>query len=133
MPSNQNEVAGPGTVVGANVKLVGTIQDKNNISIHGSVEGEVNSEKAIDIAVGAKIKGPVTGQIVKVAGNIQGSVTAKERLEILPTGKIVGSVSTKDLIINSGAIFVGKSSMPSSGLDEEVKSIEKQDKEPESE
>jgi len=38
-------VSGPGTVVGANVKLTGTISDVNDITVHGTVEGEVVSDK----------------------------------------------------------------------------------------
>jgi cytoskeletal protein CcmA (bactofilin family) len=30
----------------------------------------------------------------------------------MPTGKVFGSITTKDLSIRSGAIFVGKSNMP---------------------
>ena len=37
---------------------------------------------------------------------------ASGKLEILPTGKIFGSITTKDLNIRSGAVFVGKSNMP---------------------
>lgn len=114
--AGQNEVSGPGTIVGANVKLIGTIQDKNNILIHGSIDGEVTSEKSVDIAEGAKIKGPINGLTVKIAGLVHGSVTAKEKLEILSSGKVIGSINAKDLVINSGATFVGKCAMPSEGI-----------------
>jgi cytoskeletal protein CcmA (bactofilin family) len=119
--AGQNETDGIGTVVGANVKLIGTIQDKNNILVHGSIDGEVTSDKSIDVAEGAKIKGPINGQSIKIAGFVQGSVTAKEKLEILSTGKVIGSVNTKDLVINSGATFVGKCAMPSDGVQIEDK------------
>ena len=112
LSNSPQEESGPGTIVGANVRLVGTLQDKNNINIHGVIEGEVISEREIDVAKGAKVKGPMTGLIIRVAGEIKGDVQAKEKLEILPTGKIVGSINSKDLVINSGAIFVGKCTMP---------------------
>lgn len=104
--------SGPGTIVGANVKLVGTLQDASDIIIHGRIEGEVISSQAISITETAYIKGPVSGEIVTVAGKIRGSITATGKLEILPTGKVFGSITSKDLSIKSGAIFVGKCTMP---------------------
>lgn len=101
--------SGPGTVVGANVKLTGTIKDVSDITVHGHVDGEVISDKNVTITETASVKGPVTAEVVNVSGKINGSVTATQRLEINPTGKIYGSINTKDLIIKSGAVFVGKS------------------------
>lgn len=103
--------SGPGTVIGANVKLLGAINDVNDITVHGKVEGEVNSEKTVTIGETAEIKGPVSGAIVTVAGLIRGSIEAIDRLEILPTGKVYGNIATGDLIIRSGAKFVGKSAV----------------------
>lgn len=104
--------AGSGTVVGANVKLIGTLSDANDIVIHGRIEGEVISNQAINISETAFIKGPISGEIVTIAGKVRGSITATGKLEILPTGKVFGSITSKDISIRSGAIFVGKCTMP---------------------
>lgn len=103
--------SGPGTIIGANVKLVGTLKDANDIVVHGTVEGEVISEKAVTIGETARIKGPVSAATVSVAGLLRGSIEASVRIEILPTGKVNGNIATKDLIIRSGAQFIGKSEM----------------------
>ena len=107
--------AGPGTVVGANVKLTGTISDVNDIVVHGTVEGEVISDKTVTITETASVKGPVTAQMVSVSGRINGGVTAHQKLELLPTANVSGSISTKELIIKSGAAFNGKSTMQADG------------------
>lgn len=107
----QDGVAGPGTVVGANVKLTGTISDVNDITVHGTVEGEIISDKTVVIAETASVKGPVTAQVVSVSGRVNGSITAHQKLELLPTGQIQGSITTKDLNIKSGASFNGKCTM----------------------
>ncbi len=104
--------SGPGTVVGANVKLVGTLQDASDIIIHGRIEGEVISSQAISITETAYVKGPISGDVVSIAGKVRGSITATGRMEIMPTGKVFGSITSKDLSIKSGAIFVGKCTMP---------------------
>ena len=46
MMGDKKPLSGPGTIVGANVKLVGTLADANEIVIHGRIEGEVVSDKS---------------------------------------------------------------------------------------
>lgn len=113
MDPKNKVLPGPGTVIGANVKLVGALRDVNDITVHGAVDGEVHSEKTVTIGETAAVKGPVTGATVTVSGIVRGSIDADNRLEIMPTGKVHGNIATKDLIIRSGAIFVGKSTMMS--------------------
>lgn len=102
---------GQGTVIGSNVTLVGALRDSNDITIHGKIEGEVNSEKTVTIGETAQIKGPVNGTVISVAGTVDGSIDASSRLEILATGKIYGNITVADLVIHSGAQFVGKCDM----------------------
>ena len=113
------ETNGPGTTVGVNVSLSGTLKDQNDISVFGMVEGEVISEKSVTIGQTAQVKGPVKGELVTIAGVVRGSITAGEKLELLETGKVFGSINTKNLVIHSGAILVGKTEMPT-GEDSEV-------------
>lgn len=109
---DEKVISGPGTVIGSNVKLVGALRDVNDIAVHGTIEGEVGSEKNVMIGETAQVKGPVAGTTVSIAGVVRGTVEATTRLEVLATGKIYGDIVTKDLIIRSGALFVGKCSMP---------------------
>lgn len=107
------ETDGPGTTVGVNVALSGTLKDQNDISIYGLIDGEVISEKMVTVGKTAQVKGPVRGQVVTIAGIVRGSIDASERLELLDSAKVFGSISTKDLVVHSGAILIGKSTMPS--------------------
>ncbi len=100
-----------GTVVGANVRLQGTLKDSSDVTVHGVVEGEVISQKVVRITETATIKGPVTAETVIVAGVIKGSIEAKNKLEILATGVVNGAIATGALIIHEGAVFNGKSLM----------------------
>lgn len=113
-----SETEGPGTTVGVNVALSGTLKDQNDISIFGLIDGEVISEKTVNIGKTAQVKGPVKGQMVIIAGVVRGSVDASERLELLDSGKVFGSISTKDLVVHSGATLIGKSTMPTDSGEE---------------
>lgn len=109
--------SGPGTVVGVNVALSGTLKDQNDIVIYGMVEGQVISERSVNVGETAQVKGPIHGQLITVSGTARGSIDASERLEITETGKVFGDIATKDLVIHSGATLVGKVSM---GVDDEA-------------
>jgi cytoskeletal protein CcmA (bactofilin family) len=115
---------GPGTVVGSNVVLTGILRDTSDITIHGKVEGELSTERSLTIGETAEIKGPISGQIITIAGYVKGSIEAGQKLEILPTGKVYGSISTRELVIRSGAIFIGKSTMPTEGEPSEAANYE---------
>lgn len=112
MSNRDRPITGPGTIIGSSVTLTGVLKDIGDISIHGSVEGEVTSERTIIIGETAEIKGPVSGQVVTVAGTVRGSIDAGQKLEILTSGKVYGSISCRELTIRAGAVFVGKSAMP---------------------
>lgn len=107
---------GPGTVVGVNVALSGTLKDQNDISVFGMVDGEVVSEKTVTVGQTAQVKGPVRGKVITIAGVVRGSIDASEKLEVLETGKIFGSITTRDFVVRSGAQISGKITM---GLDDE--------------
>lgn len=99
------------TVVGSGVHLSGTLKDQSDIIVHGSVEGEVQSEQNVIVGDSAKVKGPITAQVVSISGEVNGTITAKDKLEIHPTGRVEGDIHTKDLIIHSGAYFAGQCEM----------------------
>lgn len=118
-----SSVEGPGTIVGANVKLSGTLKDINDITIHGKIEGEVISDKSVTIEQNASVKGPIHASTVVIAGKVDGEVLAEKKLEILETGNVKGSIATNDLIIKSGAVFNGKCNMH--GEEDKVKTTTK--------
>lgn len=104
-------IDGPGTVVGANVKLSGVLKDSNEIVIHGHIEGEVNSDKQVVIEQSASVKGPITAKEVIVSGKVDGHIKASSKLTINETGEVKGSIYTNELTIKPGAVFNGKSQM----------------------
>jgi len=101
-----------GTIVGSSVHLTGAIKDTSDITIFGSVEGEVHSDQKVSVEDTAVVKGPINASVVIVSGKIIGTVNARERLELNPTGMIKGNIDTSDLLIHSGSIFIGECNMP---------------------
>ena len=101
-----------GTIVGSSVHLTGAIKDSSDITIFGSVDGEVMSDQKVIIEDSAFVKGPITAAEVLVSGTINGTVIAKDKLELTPSGSIKGNIDTAELLIHSGATFIGECNMP---------------------
>ncbi len=101
-----------GTIVGSSVHLTGTIKDSSDITVFGSVEGEVSSDQKIIIEESARVKGPVKANEIIVSGLVVGTIIATQRLELNQTGTIKGNIDTSELLIHAGASFIGKCNMP---------------------
>jgi len=101
-----------GTIVGSSVHLTGVIKDSSDITIFGSVEGEVSSEQKVIIEESAHVKGPIHAAEIIVSGSINGTISAKGKIELNPSGSVKGNIDATELLIHSGAIFIGKCTMP---------------------
>jgi len=132
-PAGSDGVTSPGTVVGANVKLTGTLKDVNDITVHGQVDGEIISDRIVTIAETAKVKGPITATSITIAGTVNGAINASEHCELLPSARVTGSITTGDLSIRSGALFNGKATMAESQAGDKQTVLKTVDVEPEPE
>jgi cytoskeletal protein CcmA (bactofilin family) len=66
------------------------------------------------VGEGAHVRASINIDRVLISGGVHGHVDVKERLEIFPTGKLVGNVKTPIFVIMEGGIFEGTSRMGAS-------------------
>ena len=100
----------PSTIIAQGMTFSGTLSGEGTVQVEGRLEGEVSLKGALTIATSGVIQGPVTADIVRVAGNVQGSIIAREHLFLERTGEIHGDVSTASLVIENGRLD-GRSTM----------------------
>lgn len=107
--------------LGEGTEIKGELMFTDLLRVDGSISGKIKSDTGT-LLVGERgyIKASVEAATVSVSGTIEGTVTAKNKVEIHPTGKIFGDVYTQALIIEDGAVFDGKSHM--SGREPSLKS-----------
>jgi cytoskeletal protein CcmA (bactofilin family) len=77
------------------------------MQVDGYVEGKISSEKTLIISAVGRIKGEVTADKVIINGLFDGQIFANT-VEILPQGKVQGTIHTKDLCIERGGSFIGE-------------------------
>lgn len=99
------------TIVGTSVKLKGNLQSNGDITVDGSVNGEIKTKGTVNIGPNANVIANVKAKKVTVAGTVQGNIEAVERLTITETGRVYGDIIANLLSISAGAIFTGKSAM----------------------
>ncbi|MDO8513079.1 MAG: polymer-forming cytoskeletal protein [bacterium] len=110
------------TIIGADVKMIGSLKDSGSIIINGHAQGEIFSDDCVFVGEQAHIEGPIFAKDVIICGKVDGEIKASERLEIAPTGKINGRIEAKILSVSPGAFFIGQCKMTESDALEELAS-----------
>ena len=75
------------------------------------VEGNISANANITVGDRGEIKGNISADNVIVGGKVMGIVAAKEKLVLEANASLQGDISTKILVIASGAKFDGNSKM----------------------
>lgn len=106
------DTAGPAetidTVMGTGTHFKGVLSFEGSVRIDGKFDGEISTTGSLVIGDGAVVKANVRVGRAVVAGQIHGNITATESLEVLPTGRILGDISTPELQLARGVTLEGK-------------------------
>lgn len=57
------------------------------------------------------VRGPVSADVVRVAGRVEGNVVAREHMRLEQTGTLIGDVATASLVVEDGGCLNGRSTM----------------------
>jgi cytoskeletal protein CcmA (bactofilin family) len=99
------------TTLGKETDFNGTMKFKDSLKIIGKFKGEIVSPGFLYIENGAEVKANIKVGSVIIGGVVKGNVIAKEKLEMLETGKVFGNIKTAKLKIADGVVFEGKCEM----------------------
>ena len=97
--------------LGKGAEFKGVITYTGTIRIDGHVEGEIITEGTLIIGEGAVINAEISAGTVVSGGKIAGNITAMEKVQLLPTAVLEGSIKTPQLIIEEGVQFNGNCQM----------------------
>jgi len=108
------------TIVGTSVKLKGNLKSDGDITVDGSVNGEIKTKGTVNIGPNAHIIASVSAKNVNVSGTVQGNINASDRLNITESGRVFGDIAANILSVSAGALFTGKSSMTENIVQPEI-------------
>ena len=79
--------------------------------IDGQVDGEISANDVLVIGESAVVTAKLNAVSVLIAGRFSGDIIAGKRVEIRPTAKVLGNVTTPVLVVHDGALFEGHCTM----------------------
>lgn len=106
---------GQTTIVASGAFIKGEFKLTSIFHIDGNVEGNIISDNTVVIGKSGTVKGTISSQRVVINGQFMGNINA-EFIELLNGGMLSGDIVSKNLSIEVGAKFNGKSTL----LDDQV-------------
>ena len=100
------------TVLANDIKFKGKLKFSKSLMIKGNFEGEIDAlEGHLYIDEKADVKANIEAHTVSNRGKIIGNIKALEKFELFSGAEIKGDITSKDLYIENGSVFNGKSKM----------------------
>ena len=103
--------AGLNTLIGKGSVIEGTIQVQGGIRIDGTVKGKISSTESLTIGEDGVVEADLSTKVAVIGGNVIGNVLALEKIELQSKARVEGEITTKNLIIEEGAVFHGNCNM----------------------
>lgn len=107
---NKSQTA-PTSLLSRGVSIEGDIQGAENAQIEGHLKGSIRLDGDIIIGSSAVVEADVEADNIIIKGMVIGNVTAREHLEIQPTGKMTGDITARSIDFKDGSSFEGRSQM----------------------
>ncbi|MBN1269280.1 MAG: polymer-forming cytoskeletal protein [Kiritimatiellae bacterium] len=104
------------SVIDSQVEIVGTVKTAGSLRIDGKLQGDLQCGGDATIGKSANIKGNLNVNSVTIAGTVNGNVSAKDRIEMKSSARVMGDIKSKRLAVEDGVTFVGKSEVNPSGM-----------------
>lgn len=102
--------------IGQGVEFKGTINYTGSVRIDGRLNGEIHTEGTLLVGQQAIITATISAGSVISKGQIIGDITATEKVLLLASANMDGSLCTPRLSIEDGVIFNGTIEMKKSTM-----------------
>jgi cytoskeletal protein CcmA (bactofilin family) len=97
--------------MGEGTQFKGVLSFAGAVRIDGHVEGEIVGDEVLIIGEPGHVKAEIEVGTLVVSGRVQGTITAKQRVELLRSARVTGTVRTPCLVVAEGAVFNGSCEM----------------------
>lgn len=101
--------------LGKGTEFKGVITYQGTVRVDGHVEGEIITEGTLIVGETALIKAEISAGTVISGGKIVGNITASEKIQLLPSAVLEGSMKSPVIAMEEGVRFNGTCQMGGSG------------------
>jgi len=102
------------TIVASGAKVEGIFNCQSRLHVDGEVKGEINSKNIVTIGKQGKVFGKIEASKLIINGLFEGDAVC-DSIELLKGGTLRGKIVSKDLMIETKAIFEGESKIKQNG------------------
>lgn len=95
------------TVLAPDICFSGTIRFEKPFMIKGQVDGKIISNSDLAIEKNAIVKADIKADRVAVRGSIEGNVNAETLVHVFSSGKLMGDITSKEVVLDGGCFFSG--------------------------
>ena len=96
------------SIIPAGMTIRGKIEGSEELTVAGTVDGEVHLRGTLRLLEGGRLRGQVTVWEALIAGRTEGTVMASDRAEVLATAQVEGEIRARRLTIVEGALVNGR-------------------------
>lgn len=99
------------TVIGSTITITGSFTCDEDVSVEGTIQGEVQTTADITVEPGGSLEAEVSVRSIDVRGAIVGNINASDRIELHPGANVTGDLRAPRVVLNDGAKFKGNVDM----------------------
>jgi cytoskeletal protein CcmA (bactofilin family) len=99
------------TILSPDIDFSGTLNFEKPFLIRGKLSGEIDARGLLVIDEEAVVEANINASRVVIRGSVKGNVIAAEKVEIAVTGKLLGNVTTPEILMETGCLFNGLCTM----------------------
>jgi cytoskeletal protein CcmA (bactofilin family) len=102
-------------IVGEGTRIEGEVLFDRITRVHGVLVGKVRAKEGSTLIIGetAVVEGDVDADTLVIDGYVQGDVSARKRVVISRTGRVIGDIHSPSVRVEFGAYFEGRCAMES--------------------
>lgn len=93
--------------------------------VHGILIGEIKAKEGSTLILGetSVTEGSIEADTLIIDGYVQGNITAKSKIMISRTGRVIGNIQSPSVIVEFGAFFEGQCYSTRTNLSESPKTL----------
>jgi cytoskeletal protein CcmA (bactofilin family) len=100
------------TTIGSTVVIRGKLKSAEDLVVKGRIDADIDSTRDLRVENAGVIKAEVRVQSARISGVVIGNITGEKKVEIASDGRVVGDLRAPQVVIQDGAAFKGRITMP---------------------
>ena len=96
------------TTIGSSLSITGEVSSNEDVTIHGQVNGKIIMHAgSLLVSPTGKVNAAANVGNISIQGSYSGDLAASQRVELVKTAKVSGTVVGPAIVMHDGAVFNG--------------------------